>query len=505
MTYDIVVIGGGPGGYQSALEAEACGYSVALVEKESLGGTCLHRGCIPTKTLLHSSVLFRRIQEAEQYGIHTGHSDLLLPLIEERKKRIVSALHKGLVSKLKKERIDIFRHTARIESLENGARIVLDDGTYICGRYLIIASGSRPFFPDIHGLADAFADGFAVDSSGFLNDTSAYAKAVVIGSGVAGIELAGFLSDVGTEVTVLDSRKEILKEMDSDVKKVFLRSLAEKGVKFRLGADVLEVDAGNRTVKIREDKEESIRCDKVIVCTGRIPDIQETGAAKAGIAVEGGRIVVDDYCRTNFGHVYAVGDVNGKVMLAHAAYAEARTAVRHIMGEMQGVEYQLIPKVIYTHPEAAWVGETEKNPGQESAEYVSASCSMKYSGKFMIENEKEHGVCKLVWEKKTGRLKGCFLVGDNASELIITAENMIRDEKTAEDIMQMIFPHPSVGEVLQECTYMAWEGKYAGIDLGGRNGKTDGQVYGKRHEMHGEGCRENVAGMDSRRSEGSRY
>lgn len=455
MSYDVIVIGGGPGGYQAAIEAAAGGYFVALAEKGNLGGVCLHEGCIPAKTFLYSARLFERMREAETYGLYTGETALLMSGILERKERIVSTLYKGLEARLQKHQIEILRSAARIESLDGRIRIALDNGTRISGRNLIIASGSCPFFPDIPGLTDAFADGFALDGSGFLRGAETGRKVVIIGSGMVGIEFAGFLADTGTEVTLLDSRSEILGELDDDVRKIFLRSLMSKGIRIRLGVDVLEVDARERGIRIRDGGEEEIQCDKVVVCTGRMPCTGGLGAAEAGIAMENGRILTDDYCRTNREHVYAVGDVNGRVMLAHTAYAEAKAAVGHMMGKPQKVEYPLIPRVIYSNPEAAWTGVREKDLNPDGKEYVGCSCSMRYSGKFLIENEREQGICKLVWEKATGCLKGCFLVGDGASELIITAENMIRDKKTAEDIKHMVFPHPSVGEVLQECAYMA--------------------------------------------------
>ncbi len=451
MPYDIIIIGGGPGGYQSAIEAVIAGFTVALVEAKRLGGVCLNEGCIPAKTLLYSSKLFYKAMEAKKYGIHIDNPKIQLSQVIERKNDIVYKLHKGLNVKLNNEQIDIFHGTGLIKTVKSEVQVVLNNDNCICGKNLIIASGSRSFIPNIKGISVALKEGFAMDSSEFLNNTAMYKKMVIIGCGIIGIEFASFLANIGIDVTLLDNKTEILEEIDDDVKKVLIRSLMKKGVKFKLGVDVTEINAESRTVWVQGEKEEKISCDKVVVCAGRIPNIDGFGVAEAGIAIKNGAIITDYYGRTSVESVYAIGDVNGRIMLAHTAYAEARAAIQHIQGKRQAVEYHLIPRVIYSCPEAAWVGVTENKCRNEKLECIVNTCSMRYSGRFMVENEGEQGICKLIWDKNNGQIKGGFLVGDGASEIIIIIENMIREKKTVEDIKQMIFPHPSIGEVIREC------------------------------------------------------
>ena len=453
--YDIIIIGGGPGGYQAAIDASASGFSTALIESKKLGGTCLNEGCLPAKSLLYSSKIFRKIREEEPYGIHADNLSMQLEQVIEKKNHMVSQLRKGMNHKLKHSLTDVFYCTGRIKSAGEEIQVDMEDGACIRGKYLIIASGSIPFFPEIDGLQRAFQEGFAIAGNHFLDQTSIHKKTVIMGGGFTGIEFAGFLSNTGAEVIVLDSRKNILEELDEDVRKVFVRSLMMKGITFRLGIQIVEIDAGKKQVRIKGETEEEILCDQVLMCTGRVPNIQGMGIEASEIAVKDGKILTDDYCRTNVERVYAIGDVNGKLMLAHTASAEARSVIRHIMGSKQKVEYRRIPRVIYSCPEAAWVGASEQNLKKEDMEYGCSSCSMRYSGKFMVENIREQGICKLIWDKKSRQILGCFLIGDGASEIIITVENMIEEHKTLEDVKQMIFPHPSIGEAIWECAYRA--------------------------------------------------
>lgn len=453
--YDIIIIGGGPGGYQAAMDASASGFSTALIESEKLGGTCLNEGCLPTKSLLYSAKIFHKIQEEKLHGIHADNVSIQLEQVIDRKNNMVFQAGKGMDYKLKQSLTDVFYRTGHIKSAGKEIQVDMENGDCIRGKHLIIASGSRPFFPEIDGLQTAFQEGFAIDSRRFLDQTGIYKKTVIVGGGFIGIEFASFLSDIGVAVIVLDSRKNILEELDEDVRKVFVRSLMKKGITFRLGIQIVEIDSRKKRVSIKGETEEEILCDQVLMCTGRVPNIYGMGMEESGIAVKDDKIVTDDYCRTNVERVYAIGDVNGKVMLAHTAYAEARSVIWHIMGSKQKVEYHRIPRVIYSCPEAAWVGASEQNLRKENMEYGCGSCSMRYSGKFMVENIKEQGICKLIWDKKSRQIQGCFLIGDGASEIIITVKNMIEEHKTLDDIKQMVFPHPSIGEIIQECVYMA--------------------------------------------------
>lgn len=452
MKYDLIIIGAGPGGYQAALEAAENGLNVAVIEKGNLGGACLNEGCIPTKALLYSSNLLRKVSGGTCYGLNANEVSIDLQAVVKRKDTIVTALRKGLTAKLSKKNVCFFEGTAALVSVKDNVKVTLNNDVILEGKKLIIATGSKMFCPAIEGVEEGINAGFVMNTEQFLNNCMIYKKVVIIGAGVIGIEFASFLANIGTEVILVDIREEIFPEIDDDTRRRFLRSLKSDKVQIKTGIGISKISVDGY-ICLDDDKRTVVTCDKIILCTGRVPNTDDLELEKFGICTEDKAIVTDLFCRTNNDNVYAVGDVNGRSMLAHTAYIEAKTAIDHICDKTSEINYDLVPKVVFSNPEIAWVGKMERDLQRNSVDYVVKFCSMKYSGKFVIENESECGYCKLIVDRQD-KVIGCVLLGNGASELIVTMEIIIREQKTIDDLKNLIFPHPTIGEAIRECAYM---------------------------------------------------
>lgn len=449
--FDVIIIGGGPAGYQAAVSAANKNMRVLILEEKHLGGVCLNEGCIPTKTLLNSSKLFNMTKNLEVYGINVSNLEFSLDKVVDRKNSIVNKLRYGISQRINVDNISFMEQHAEIMGKDKGYQIRLGNGNIVSGEYLIIASGSRALFPKIDGLEDALDSGFAINSKEFLDSRVKYHKVVIIGCGVIGIEFASFLLDIGCAVTIIENRYNIFPDMDEDVRRLIIRSLQGRGATVELGCKVQKIsDDGFIEIQNSLGDKKVINCDKVLLCTGRKPNIDDLGLENVGVCIRNGAIKTASNCMTNCPNVFAIGDVNGKTMLAHCAYKEARVAIDNICGVNNQIDYCMIPKVIYSNPEIAWVGLSEEECKNKGIISNSKSCSMKYSSKFMVENEYEQGLCKVIFDNETGQIKGCFIVGNGASEIITIMEIMMCQNKTIEDVKNVVFPHPSICEIFKE-------------------------------------------------------
>ncbi len=449
---DIIVIGGGPGGYCAAERAGAAGLTVTLFEKRSLGGVCLNEGCIPSKALLHSAKIFDYANHGEQYGVSVTGAVIDQKKVVARKDKIVKKLVAGVGMKMKKHGVEVVSGDAVIKGRVEGGFAVVCDGAEYSAKQLIIATGSSPLLPPIDGLSAAVKSGFALTNREILSLVEIPKSLCVIGGGVIGLEMASYYNSVGSEVTVVEMLETIGGPIDGDIAQNLLDNYKKKGVNFKLGCKVTVIKEGS-VVYEQSGESVEITADKVLLSIGRRPNTADIGLDSLGILTERGAIVTGDDMLTNVAGVYAIGDVNGKIMLAHTAYREAEVAINNIIGKNDRMEYGIIPSVIYTNPEVAAVGETEQSAKQKGYDAVCIKLPMAYSGRYLAENERGDGFIKLIYDKKSMTILGVSMVGNSCSESIYGAALMIGNRLPIEGIKKLVFPHPSVCEIIREALF----------------------------------------------------
>jgi len=452
-TFDLLIIGGGPGGYLAAERAATGGFKVALFEERALGGVCLNEGCMPSKTLLNSAKYYDHARHGEAFGVSAQDVTFDHTKVIARKEQVVKTLVAGVGAKMKGRKVSVIKHRAQIIGKSADGFSVIADGETYSGKRLLIATGSSPLIPPIPGVDAGLQGGFVLTNREILDLTTLPKELVVIGGGVVGLEMAAYFQTVGSQVTVIETLDKIAGATDAEVSALLQKELMKKGVIFHLGAKVTEI--GTEEVSYQQAGNiHKIKADKVLLSTGRRPNVQGIGLENLNIYVEHGAIVTDAHLRTNVPGIYAVGDVNGKYMLAHTAYREAEVAVNHMLGKRDYMRYTAVPSVIYTSPEVAGVGETEETAKKQGLDVEVVRVSMLYSGRYVAECNGEEGICKLIVEKKSRRLLGVHLLSPYASEIIYGAALMLETRLSIEEIKELIFPHPTVGEVIREGLFM---------------------------------------------------
>lgn len=442
--YDLIVIGGGPGGYMAAERAGHAGLKTLLVEKNALGGVCLNEGCIPSKTLLNSAKALYYAKHGEAYGVMTQGVAYDHNAVVERKNKVVGTLVSGVKAQMKASGVTVVNGEAEIVDKNR----VKANGEAYEGKRLLIATGSEPVIPPIPGLKEGIDSGFVLTNRELLDLREIPESLVIIGGGVIGLEMASYFGAVGSKVTVIEMLHKIAGPFDAEISQMLMKSLEKKGVTFKLETKVTEINYGKAIYEGGETK-----ADKVLLSIGRKPVTAGFGLENAGVLLERGAIVTDSHLQTNIANIYAVGDVNGKSMLAHTAYREAEVAVNHMLGRRDIMRYNAVPSVIYTSPEAAGVGETEETAASKLIEFDSVKLPMVYSGRFVAENTDMDGVCKVITEKGSKRIIGVHLLGSYSSEIIASAALMLEMEMRVEDVREIIFPHPSVSEIIREAVF----------------------------------------------------
>lgn len=442
--YDVVIIGGGPAGYHAALELAAGKKHVLIIEKNEVGGVCLHKGCIPTKSLLFSSKEFYLGRGKQGLSFDTEKA------IQKEKKDIRTLLQ-SLKSRLKQNGVDCVNGKAEIESQVKGGFLISAGEDKFFATDLVIAAGSSQNEISISGLGQNDREPYVFNSDDFFSLSSYEDRIAIVGGGVVGIEFATFLNQIGRKVTVFEKKEELLEGiLDPDVGNFVKNSFTKKGIDFVLGCEIQEVR--DHTILYEKDGVlEEAEAGQILVTGGRLCNVRNLGLSKVGLNEEDSRILVDEYCETGTSHVYACGDVTGNCMLAHAAYREAEIVAANILGKKQKMSYAAIPSVIYSNPEIAMAGVREEECKLSGKEVVTKCLPMVYSSRYFIENEtqKENGICKLIFDKEK-TLIGAQLAGNGVSELIFSVAEMIRQRMTAESIKNMIFPHPSIAEIVKE-------------------------------------------------------
>lgn len=450
--FDLIVIGGGPAGYLAGERAGAAGLRVAVFEERALGGVCLNEGCIPSKTLLNSAKIYSYALHGEKYGVTATGAKLNHETVVARKDKVVAKLAAGVTAKLKHNKVTVIQSRAKIAGRDGNGFVVEADGERYGAGKLLLAAGSKPVVPPIPGLKEGLASGFVVTSREILDLTEVPKRLVVIGGGVIGLEMASYFNTAGAEVTIVEMLDKIAGATDAEMSESLYKAYEKQGIKFKLGCKVTGVEKGG-VACVAADGEQVVAADKVLLCIGRRAAADDLGLDTVGVLVERGAVVTDEHMRTNVAGIYAAGDINGKMMLAHTAYREAEVAVNHMLGKRDVMRYSAIPSVIYTNPEVAGVGETSESAKEKGFAVKTVKLPMSYSGRYLAEVEGGDGMCKLVVDTAHSRLLGAHIMGSYASEMIYGVGLMIETEMKIDDIKELVFPHPTVSEIIRETLF----------------------------------------------------
>ncbi len=447
--FDLIVIGGGPAGYLAAERAGHAGLKVVLFEKNSLGGVCLNEGCIPSKALLNSAKLYEHALHSEKYGVTVEGAKLDQKAVVARRGKVVKTLVSGVGAKMKGAGVTVVKENAVIKGrVEGGFCVTAGDKDYESAK-MIICSGSSAVVPPIPGVRENIG-GFVVTNREVLELPEVPKNFVVIGGGVIGLEMVAYYATAGAKVTVVEMLDHIAGPTDREISTLLQKELEKKGVTFLLSHKCLAVEEGKVIAEAPDGKKVEIPADKVLLSIGRRANIQGIGLENIGVETNRAGIIVDAQGRTNIDGVFAAGDCNGHVMLAHTAYREAEVCVNTILGKKDVMRYHANPSVIYTQPEIAACGLTEEEARAQGVDYEVKKLSMRYSGRFVAENEGGDGLCKILVDKKHRNIIGVHMIGNYSSEIIWGAAEMIELELRVKDAKEIIFPHPTVSEIIRE-------------------------------------------------------
>ena len=444
MKYDIIIIGAGPGGYVAAIKAAQLGAKVALVEKEALGGVCLNIGCIPTKALIKSAKIRRLLDNSEKYGIEIGKESVKTDWekVIKRKDEIVQKLTAGVGMLLKKNGVDVILGEAKF--LSN--REVEVNGIVLQGENLILAMGASPILPPIPGMKEALERGALVTSKELLSVREIPKSLVIIGGGVIGVEYATIFGSFGTEVTIIEKLDNILANIDDDARALLLRTLKRNNIRIETGATVTALN-GNEVSYEKDGNAHTATGEKILLSVGMRPNT--AGLEALGINIERGAVVTDERMRTNLPNVYAIGDLNGKLMLAHVASREAIVAVENIMGKDSKIYYDRMPAGIYGFPEVAMMGLTEREAKERGLDYRVGKFPFSALGKALADGESE-GFVKIIADNEYGEILGVHIVAENAMEMISEGTITAELEGTVNEMAKTVHPHPSLSEAFME-------------------------------------------------------
>jgi len=460
MHTDVAVLGGGPGGYSAAIRAAQLGKKVVIIERDRLGGVCLHRGCIPSKALLRSAEVFHAVKEAARYGVAVqGEPELRYGAVLERKRAVVDQLHRGLQSLMKKHNIEVIHGSGRIigpsifSPRSGSVAVELEGGEMetVVPQQLIIATGSRP-----RALPGLPFDGVRVLSSDdALNMETLPRSLLIVGGGVIGIEWASMMNDFGVEVTLVEAASRLLPGEDADVSAEMERLLRRRGVRVltsaKLLADTFAGDDGGVSVKAETGEGTvALSAERMLVAVGRTANVEGIGLEATDVTVRDGFIAVNASCQTAEPHIYAVGDVIGGVQLAHAAAREGVIAAEHIAGlAPEPIQPHRIPRCVYSRPEVASIGWTESQAMTRGHDIKTSRVPFRASGKALVSGETD-GFVKVIADRKTGDILGVHMIGPHVTELLSEAGLADLLNASVWEVGQLVHPHPSLSEMLGE-------------------------------------------------------
>lgn len=450
--YFLAIIGGGPAGYTAAEKASKAGKDVILFEQNALGGTCLNVGCIPTKSLLYGAKQYYNATHAQKYGVAAENVTFDFAAMQKRKTIVVRKLVAGIKARLNNDHCTVVNGVAVVISHQPSVVSLQCNGETYEAENLMICTGSTNFVPPIPGIKDNPA---VWDSTDALAATELPKSVIIVGGGVIGMEFATLYHELGVPVTVIEAMPSILPNLDPEVVQILLDKYRKAGINILTSTKVESID-GN-TVSISSSTSStsltSLTSDKILVSVGRRANLQGLEALN-GLELERGAIKVDGFCRTNLPNVYACGDVTGKIMLAHVAAHQAEVAVSKLLNDpmlnVPMVNYLAIPSVVYTNPEIASVGLTENQAADMGVTTEIRKLPMTFSGRFMAENEGETGLCKLILDAEKQTVLGVHCIGNPCSEFIAAASFAVSKGYTVAEMQQVVFPHPTVSEILHE-------------------------------------------------------
>lgn len=453
--FDVVVLGGGPGGYAAALYGATAGLRIAVVEERRVGGTCLHQGCIPAKELLQTAEVLRTVGGAKEFGVDAGPPSLDLGVSQQRKRDVIERITKGLEGLLRSRKVTVVDGRGTV--VDAGARLLrVSDGTELRGDALILATGSAP-----RTIPGFDFDGERVLSSDHVLELDTVPGRVgIIGGGAIGCEFASLLADVGSEVTVLEALPQLLPGVDGDVVRTVARAFKKRGIQIRTGVDVRGLERDGALAIAFEDEQgtDKVEVDTVVVSVGRRPRSEDIGLEGSGVGVDdGGFVEVDEYQRTAVDGVYAVGDLVAGPALAHVGYAEAIVAIKHHLGEeVVPVDHARVPWGIYCHPEVAFSGLTEDQAREAGHDVVVSKHRFGGNSRAVIIGEPD-GLVKIVAERD-GPILGVHIAGPWATELLAEGYLAVNWEALPEEVGAFVHPHPTLSETFGD-TALALTGR----------------------------------------------
>lgn len=450
--FDVAIIGGGPGGYMAAIRAAKAGLSVALVEGRDLGGTCLNRGCIPSKTLLKHAEVMEQIKDSKRFGITVNDISFKLEEMTNRKNQVVKQLRNGVTGLLRQNKISVYSGYGTVNDDKTITIETDDKNEEIKAENVILANGSKPFVPDLPGL-----NNISYDTSDTIFDIEEIpSHMVIVGGGVIGLEIATIFNSFATKVEVVEMADQVLPSEDPDAAAFLAEQLKKKGIIFHTSSKITGFKKNGKTeVELEKDgKQTRLKTDSVLLSVGRAPNL--TGLDKLSVEYAGKFVKTDRNNQTSVDGIYAIGDLIGGYQLAHAASKEGIEAVNHITGKTNRKE-ALIPRCVYTFPEIASVGMTEKEAKEAGFKLKTEKVDIAANGKAIAAGENS-GFMKIIAEEQYGEILGVVMVGAHVTEMISQATSYLHLEGTMEELDEMVFPHPTISEALFEAA-AKWMGQ----------------------------------------------
>ena len=439
--FDVVILGAGPGGYETALKCRKNDLSVCLIEKGETGGTCLNRGCIPTKALLYGSEKLHEMSDLEVLGIKAENVSFDYSVLAQYKNNVVAKLRDNIEMMLKKAGVVCRQGYGRLKD----AHTVQVGEEYVSGKDIILATGSSPFILPVKGIENT------INSDQFLAMEQLEGENwAIIGGGVIGMELAFVLGQLGKKVTVIEMMPSILPGVDASILKWLNRSIKKLGIKVITSARVERIEK-DRIIYTYKDKQEELPFDKCLAAAGRKNNIDDIGLEAAGVIRERNRIPVDEHLRTNVENIYAIGDITSVKQLAHVASYQGAVALENILGHDIRTDYSVIPACIFVSPVISMVGLSEKELQDRGIEYESVSYNVGANGKAML-SQKGEGTVIIYYRKENGEILGCQMIAEGSSEMINEISVIMKKGGTLKDIASTVHPHPTIGEIVKEAS-----------------------------------------------------